>query len=210
MSGDDMSEQIQDQMSAFTDDELSPEECAFLVRRLERDPETRDRVLRYSIIGAALRGELPNPDPDVLRKRVRAELDGVRTPAPSQDSTTVQRRYFRPVVGLGIAASVAVAALAMLYAINSPIGPAGPEAQVAGVPAGVAGQDNPPSYVVPSEAVGPLTLGDSLSPPPIRLTNYLITHGQYAPGIRRTSIHTNVISNEGTTVLLTPPPVQDR
>lgn len=210
MSGDDMSEQIQDQMSAFTDDELSPEECAFLVRRLERDPETRDRVLRYSIIGAALRGELPNPDPDVQRRRVRAELDGVRPMETSRDATTVQRRYFRPAVGLGIAASVAVAALATLYAINSPIGPAGPEAQVAGVPTGVAGQDNPPSYVVPNEAAGPLTLGDSLSPPPIRLTNYLITHGQYAPGIRRTSIHTNVISNEGTTVLVTQPSLQER
>ena len=210
MSGDNMSEQIQDQMSAFTDDELSPEECAFLVRRLERDPGTRDKVLRYSIIGAALRGELPNPDPDVLRRSVRAELDGVRPLESSGDSTKVQRRYFLPAAGLGIAASVALAALATLYAINSPMDPAGPEAQVAGVPTGVVGQGNPPSYVVPSEAAGPLTLGDSLSPPPIRLTNYLITHGQYAPGIRRTSIHTNVISNEGTTVLLTQPPLQER
>lgn len=205
-----MSEQIQDQMSAFTDDELSPEECAFLVRRLERDPGTRDRVLRYSIIGAALRGELPNPDPDVLRRRVRAELDGVRPMEPSGDSTRVRRRFVLPAVGLGIAASVAVAALAMLQAVNSPVGPAGIEAELAGAPAGAAGQGNPPSYVVPSEAAGPLVLGDSLAPPPIRLTNYLITHGQYAPGIRRTAIHTNVISNEGAAVPATPPAVRDR
>ena len=210
MSGSNMSEQIQDQMSAFTDDELSPEECAFLVRRLERDPSTRDRVLRYSIIGAALRGELPNPDPDVLRRRVRAELDGVRPMEPSGDSATVRRRFVLPAVGLGIAASVAVAALAMLNAVNSPLGPAGVEAVVAGAPAGVVELDNAPSYVVPDEAAGPLALGDSLAPPPIRLTNYLITHGQYAPGIRRTAIHTNVISNEGTTVLAAPPPVRER
>ena len=205
-----MSEQIQDQISAFTDDELSAEECAFLVRRLERDPKTRDRVLRYSIIGAALRGELPNPDPDVLRRRVRAELDGVRPADQLPGSPAVPRRYFRPAVGFGIAASVAVAALALLYAVNSPIDSSAPAPQIAGTTSGAAGQVISPSYVVPSDVVGPLTVGDTLSPPPIRLTNYLITHGQYAPGIRRTSIHTHVISNEGTTVQVPPRPAQER
>ena len=204
-----MSEQIQDQISAFTDDELSAEECAFLVRRLERDPKTRDRVLRYSIIGAALRGELPNPDPDVLRRRVRAELDGIRALEQVRESPEDRSRYFRPAVGLGIAASVAVAALAVLNTVNSPLDASDPVPQVAGVSSGFGLQD-PPSYIVPSEAAGFLSVGDPLSPPPIRLTNYLITHGQYAPGIRRTSIHTHVISNEGTTVLVTPPPVQER
>ena len=204
-----MSEQIQDQISAFTDDELSAEECAFLVRRLERDAQTRDRVLRYSIIGASLRGELPNPDPDVLRRRVRAELDGVRSVEQVRESPAVQSRYFRPAVGLGIAASVAVAALALLNTVNSPLDASGPAPQVAGVSSGF-GLEDPPSYIVPGEAAGRLSVGDTLSPPPIRLTNYLITHGQYAPGIRRTSIHTHVISNEGTTVLVTPPAVQER
>ena len=74
-----MSEQIRDQISAFTDDELSAEECAFLVRQLERNPASRQRVLRYSIMGAALRGELLNPDPDILRRRVRAGFAGVRS-----------------------------------------------------------------------------------------------------------------------------------
>lgn len=204
-----MSEQIQDQISAFTDDELSAEECAFLVRRLERDPKTRDRVLRYSIIGAALRGELPNPDPDVLRRRVRAELDGIRALEQVRESPAARSRYFRPAVGLGIAASVAVAALALLNTVNSPLDASDPVSRVAGASSGFGLQD-PPSYIVPSEAAGSLSVGDTLSPPPIRLTNYLITHGQYAPGIRRTSIHTHVISNEGTTVLVTPPPVQER
>lgn len=203
-----MSEQVQDQISAFTDDELSAEECAFLVRRLERDPKTRDRIQRYSIFGAALRGELPNPDPDVLRRRVRAELDGVRAVEQVRESPAVQSRYFRPAVGLGIAASVAVAALALLNTVNSPLDTSDPAPRVAGVSSGF-GPEDPPSYIVPSEAAGPLGVGDTLSSP-IRLTNYLITHGQYAPGIRRTSIHTHVISNEGSAVLVTPLPVQER
>ena len=208
MPGDNMSEQIQDQISAFTDDELSAEECAFLVRRLERDPKTRERVLRYSIIGAALRGELPNPDPGVLLQKVRAELDGVQPAEHAQEASAVQKRYFRTAAGLGIAASVAVAALALLYAINSPIDSSGPVPQVADLSSGV-GPEDLTSYVVPSEAAGSLTVGNT-PPPPIRLTNYLITHGQYAPGIRRTSIHTHVISNEGTTVPATSLPAQER
>ena len=62
-----MTGQIQEQISAFSDDELSPEECEFLVRRLERDSESREKVQSYAVIGAALRGELLGPDPDVLR-----------------------------------------------------------------------------------------------------------------------------------------------
>ena len=197
-----MSDQIQDQISAFIDDELSAEECSFLVRRMERDAKSRDKVLRYSIIGAALRGELPNPDPDVLRERVRAALDGVGSVEQPAETPPRTKRFFRPAIGLGIAASVAVAALALLTVRNSPIDATDAVPQIASTQTGI-GLDEQPSYVVPREAAGPL------SPQPIRLTNYLITHGQYAPGIRRTSIHTNVISNEGTTVLVTPLPVQD-
>ena len=53
-----MSGKIEDQISAFTDDELSAEECEFLVRRLERDPESREKVLRYAAIGSAIRGDM--------------------------------------------------------------------------------------------------------------------------------------------------------
>src|SRR5690606_17966250 len=71
-----MSEQIHEQVSAFIDDDLSAEECAFLVRRFERDPESRSKLVRYSLIGSALRGELLPPDPDMLRRRVNAALNG--------------------------------------------------------------------------------------------------------------------------------------
>ena len=196
-----MSEQIQDQVSAFTDDELSVEECTFLVRRLERDAKSRDKALRYSIIGAALRGELPNPDPDVLRRRVRAALDGVDSVEPVGETPPETRRFFRPAIGLGIAAGVAVAALVLLNVMNSPIDATDSVPRIASTQTGL-GQGEQPSYVVPREVTDPL------SPQPIRLTNYLMTHGRYATGIRRTSIHTNVISNEGTAVLATPPPVQ--
>ena len=41
-----MTEQINDQISAFIDDELSPEESALLVRRFERDARARGQATR--------------------------------------------------------------------------------------------------------------------------------------------------------------------
>ena len=56
-----MTDQINDQISAFIDNELSADESALLVRRFERDPESRTRAMRYTLIGASLRGELLEP-----------------------------------------------------------------------------------------------------------------------------------------------------
>jgi hypothetical protein len=49
--------------------------------------------------------------------------------------------------------------------------------------------DEAPSYVVPQEAPE----GRAVTPP-IRLTNYLMRHGEYASGLSRTSVHSNVVS----------------
>ena len=203
-----MSEQIKDQISAFTDDELSDEECAFLVRRLARDPGTRDRVLRYSIIGDAMRGELPNPDPDVLRQRIREELDGVRSAESAPVMPDESPRLLRPAIGFGIAATVAVAALVTLNTVNTSLDTGGTSEMVAGTRTGAPVGDD--SYIVPQEPAEILATDAPLAPPPIRLTNYLITHGEYARGIRRTSIHTDVISNEGTSLQFTTVPAEER
>src|SRR5690606_13455205 len=111
-----MSEQIHDQVSAFIDDELSAEECAFLVRRFERDPDSRSKLVHYSLIGSALRGELLQPDPDMLRRRIHDAVNGASSAVkPVVASAPPPRavanaRWASPAVGLGLAASVAVAA----------------------------------------------------------------------------------------------------
>ncbi len=192
-----MTGQIQEQISAFTDDELSAEECEFLVRRLERDPESRDKVLSYAFIGAALRGELLGPDPGVLRDRVRQTLDGVslatRTAA---DSPAWVTRMIRPVLGAAIAAGVA--ALGLLALNNT--------AQISpgdGAPALVAQQFTPgeldsqaPSYVVPQDTGIARGAAEQRIQQPILLTNYLVRHGEYAFGIGRRSIDSYVVSGQ--------------
>jgi len=187
-----MSREIEDQISAFADDELSAEECEFLVRRLERDPVKREKMLRYAVIGASIRGDLLDPDPDILRNRLRQTLDGVSlVPAPVSEMPGVGARLLRPVLGTGIAAAAAVLGLLAIYR------PAEVNVEEA-VPA-MAAQQEPvdvaaPSYVVPQDATVNLAVSDASIQPPARLTNYLVRHGEYAIGIGRTSIHSNVVS----------------
>ena len=76
-----MTEEINDQISAFVDDELSEHECAFLVRRFDHDPNVRGKALRYTMIGSALRSELLQPDPAVLRRRIAGAIDGAPLPS---------------------------------------------------------------------------------------------------------------------------------
>ena len=195
-----MSEQFQEHVSAFMDDELSAEECAFLVRRLERDPEFRDRALRYSVIGAAVRGELLNPDPDLLRRRVREALDGIPFTGHERTATVASTHLVRPAAGFGIAAAVALAALLVLSMVNRPIDPGDPSRLVAGNGGGPVPEE-PVGNIVPDEPVSTFVSGSPMSVSPIRLTNYLITHGEYASGFGRTSIHADVIRNSGPRML---------
>jgi sigma-E factor negative regulatory protein RseA len=180
-----MTEQISDQISAFIDNELSAEESALLVRRFERDTDARARAMRYTLIGASLRGELLEPHPSVLRQRVAAVLSGA---APSSAKTRQgwAERFGRPLLGVGIAATVAVVAIGALRSMN--------EVSIApglspGV--GVTTLQARDAYVVPLDTAEPSRVGAS-----IRLTNYLMHHGQYASGLTRTSVNSNVVGAE--------------
>ncbi len=193
-----MTEQINDQISAFIDDELSAEESALLVRRFERDPNARGQALRYSMIGAALRGELLEPHPSVLQRRIAAALSGVAPPPVPRQAPRWSMRVARPLAGLGIAAAVAVAAIGTLRYVNQGgVAPAVTGEVTAPLLARDAGLA--PAYVVPQDAApaGPVT-------PPIRLTNYLIHHSEYASRLGRTSVNSNVVG-AGVELVAAPP-----
>ncbi|MEO8464858.1 MAG: sigma-E factor negative regulatory protein [Gammaproteobacteria bacterium] len=193
-----MTEQINDQISAFIDDELSAEESALLVRRFEREPNVRARALRYTMIGAALRGELLQPHSSMLRRRITAALDGAVTTTERLAAPRGSARYARPLLGLGIAAAVAVAAIGTLRLVNE--AGVAPNGAIGGT---VLARDQvvAPSYVVPQDATpaGPVTS-------PIRLTNYLIHHSEYASGLGRASVSSNVV---GATVEPMPTQAED-
>jgi len=197
-----MTEQIQEQVSAFADDELSAQECEFLVRRMERDPAFRQKALSYVTIGAALRGDMLNPDPDILRRRVQTELGGVPAPTRAEHPRPVlPSRFARPAIGFGVAAAVAAVALLALGSLTQPTTPSRSSGLLAGDVSTVPVAERS-SYVVPQ----PVSVSDQPTHQPlavpIRLTNYLVTHGEYVPGLGRTSIHTNVVGNQGTFVVV--------
>ncbi len=187
------------QISAFADGELARDESEFLVRRLSRDADARRKTVRYAAIGAALRGELIGPDPDVLRRRISAALEGVHVPehapmapmAPKAEPSPL-RRLLRPAAGVGIAASVAIAAL---LAVNpgpsvDSVADAPPVAVVETVPAVVPVQTEMlPSFVVPVSAT---------SQSSIRFTDYLVHHNRFAPAMRRVSINSSIAGEQHT------------
>ena len=179
------------QISAFVDDELSADECEFLVRRLTRDAAARGQLLRYETIGAAMRAELLGPDPDILRRRIGAALEGVHLPRQSEPSIApTTRRYLRPVLGAAIAASVAVVAVLVLR-----VGPGGEDAVEAEIatsapsssPAVSVSSDLPRNFVVPASASGSYSL---------TMTDYIVQHSQFTPAIRRQSINSSVAGEQ--------------
>jgi negative regulator of sigma E activity len=194
-----MTEQTNDQISAFADDELSPEECEFLVRRLERDPESREKALRYSVIGASLRGEILAPHPDVLRERLSQTFDGVSLVARVPTSApTWASKLLRPVAGAAIAVGVAAAALLVLNN-SGQLDSTDSNAPLIAQQTAIGEVNNTiPSYIVPQNPENRLGVPERMIQSPIRLTNYLVRHGEYAFGIGRTSIHSSVVSGQDT------------
>lgn len=182
-----MTDQINDQISAFIDNELSADESALLVRRFERDAEARARAMRYTLIGASLRGELLEPHPSVLRQRVAAALSGGAVPSLPRPRERWTERFARPLLGVGIAATVAVVAIGALRSLNEASFAPGNTPVIAETPLDTRGSAVAPSYVVPEGTDQSRTLA------PIRLTNYLMRHGEFASGLTRTSVSSNVV-----------------
>lgn len=182
-----MTDQINDQISAFIDNELSADESALLVRRFERDGDARARAMRYTLIGASLRGELLEPHPSVLRQRIASALSGTTALAVPKARDRWTDRWARPMLGVGIAATVAVVAIGTLRSLNeASIAPI-PATAVGAFPLQVSDSIRAPSYVVPRDT--DLSRTDA----PIRLTNYLMHHGEFASGLTRTSVNSNVL-----------------
>ena len=186
-----MTDEINEQISAFFDDELSAEESAFLVRRLESDPEARKQFSRYATIGSALRGELIDVDAAVLRGRIQASLSGA-APAwsPIRPSTPAAKGMSKWAAGFGLAAVVAFAALVGLRNINQALSDS-PSAADSGAASSIDGLEA--SYVVPPD-VPEDRIVTPAGDPPVRLTNYLMQHGSFASILTRTSVHSNVVT----------------
>jgi sigma-E factor negative regulatory protein RseA len=117
------------QISAMFDGELPAAECELLARRLTRDEALRTQWSRYSLIGAALRGERGVALHDRVAVRVQSVVakeatygegnpaDVARPAAAASHSTGARRgwsRFAYPLAGASIAAGVAAVSILWL------------------------------------------------------------------------------------------------
>jgi sigma-E factor negative regulatory protein RseA len=174
-----MTANAHEQLSALLDGELPEAEVAMVVRRVARDDALRAAALRYSLIGDALRDELPAGRPANLVARVRAGLDAA--PAPMAEPAARDSRVARLVAGFAVAASVAVVALVAL-----------PGRQ----------QETAPPALTATEMVSPVPAQGLMIPPvytraagggPDRLTRYYVNHTEYAPPMSGRGALTRII-----------------
>ncbi len=160
---------LEDQISAFVDDELPEQECELLVRRLMRDDGLRATLGRYALIGELMRGGYRR-GADLGRKVSEAVAgEDVHRGSPAGWGS----RLVRPLAGVAVAASVAVLAILSLMPAEAPDQ--------------IAGNTLEPAVVVPP--------APTLRPvqPPARLTNYWVTHSDYT---RTLSQLTDIVAAE--------------
>ncbi|HXV40384.1 MAG TPA: RseA family anti-sigma factor [Steroidobacteraceae bacterium] len=195
-----MTERIKEQLSAFLDGELPEPESALLLKRLERDDELRGALSRYSLIGAVLRSDGDVPAARQVAARVSAAI--AREPAPGGIGIRWHRRraLARSAAGLGIAASVATAAIMLAPSLGT---------QVASEPAAVVAAQQAEAPVLPVAEIEtpapdagvtyttPPAADAAGGLPPAELANYLVAHYGYASPLVRRSVVAGLIAEPG-------------
>ncbi len=106
-----MNDAIKAQISAFVDGELPQNEAELLLRRLCQDVELRSQAAEYLAMGRAMRGERAIAGMSMLRERVSAAIDDKELQEVFDDAEAAAPRFIRPLAGVAIAATVALAAL---------------------------------------------------------------------------------------------------
>ena len=187
-----MTDPVNEQLSACLDGELPPAELDLLLKRLERNPELRESLGRYTVIGEALRHARPAVASRSFADKVMAAVE--QEPAAARRSARMSPRLIRslrPVAGIGVAATVA--ALAIFSVQRAGVAP-GPIAanEPAAVSTSVVAQNDgeAASYIVPTST------SQSAFVPATRLTNYVVAHSEYSSPLARRSVLTGVLSED--------------
>jgi len=113
-----MNDAIKMQISAFVDGELPQNEAELLLRRLCQDGDLRQQAAEYLAMGRVMRGESSLAGLQKLRDRVSAALDDTALQEEFAIADAPRPRYMRPLAGVAIAATVALAALVGLQQMS--------------------------------------------------------------------------------------------
>jgi negative regulator of sigma E activity len=193
-----MNEELDSQLSAMFDDELVPEECELLARRLSRDEQLKSRWGRYAVIGAAIRSERGMSLNPPLAGRVSAVIltePALSGSAAVQGGRRGSTRWWQPVAGAAMAAGVAAVSILWLRT-QGPLSGAtlsaqqiSPTAVLTGAGASAAGA--PASYVVPrSPALRAVAV------PSTTLANYVVAHSMVSSPVARRNLLSSLMTSE--------------
>ncbi|TLY54639.1 MAG: hypothetical protein E6K51_10980, partial [Gammaproteobacteria bacterium] len=179
-----MNEELDSQLSAMFDDELAPEQCELLARRLSRDEQLKSRWGRYAVIGAAIRSERGVSLNPPLAGRVSAVIltePALSGSAAAQGVRRAALRWWQPIAGAAMAAGVAVVSVLWLRA-QGPLPGATLSAQrTAQTDAIAPGQGV--SYVVPRAPAARAVLVPSTT-----LANYVVAHSMVSSPVARRNL----------------------
>lgn len=198
-----MNEELDSQLSAMFDNELPAAECELMARRLSRDEELKARWGRYAAIGATIRAE--------GGARLNADLARRVSTAISTEPVSVEEpvrqppkagpfRWWAPVASVGLAASVAAAAI-LWVRYESP-----QDGQIVAQGSSSGGQgirstaqplavSNPQSgsgfsYVVPK------TVARRSIVPSTQLANYVVAHSEFSSPVNRRNLLSALMASE--------------
>jgi sigma-E factor negative regulatory protein RseA len=177
-----MTDALNEQLSACLDGELPPAELDLLLKRLERDPELRQTLGRYTAVGEAMRQPRPAIASSSFAEKVMAAVD--QEPAVARRRVRIPPvllRSLRPVAGIGVAATVAAIAIFSVQQAGVAPGPVASN-QASSAPAA--------SYIVPTNTT------QSAFVPATRLTNYVVAHSEYSSPLARRSMLTGVLAED--------------
>jgi negative regulator of sigma E activity len=182
-----MNDAIKTQISAFVDGELPENEAELLLRRMSQDRELRQQAAEYLALGRALRGEKTFPGMASLRDRIATALDAEALPEPVPVEQAREFTYLKPLAGVAIAATVALAAIFGLQ-------------RVAGI-----------DETVPSQAVADVENPGYTVPVPTedKLREYYLRHAASSAYVGADSINARLVTLEladGVVVELQPEP----
>jgi sigma-E factor negative regulatory protein RseA len=201
MSGTEMTDSVKEQLSACLDGELPEGELDLLLKRLARDPQLRQAMGSYALVGEVLRAERPVTASAGFAARISAALAAepqtatpVATPIDRDRSTPrfspAVMQWLKPAAGLAIAAGVAAIAV---FSVQ-PDAPQ-PE-QVAANPSsvvtssGLTTQADQSSYTVPTNTTSTAFI------PATRLTNYVVAHSEYSSPLGLRAVVSGVLSDD--------------
>ena len=171
-----MNDAIRMQISAFVDGELPDAEADLLLRRMSQDANLRKQAAEFLEIGRAMRGELGVPGVERLQERIGAALDDRPLVDDEVSQTSTAGRSIRPLLGVAVAASVALIAIFGLQLRPGVDGPTSVDGDNA-----VAESAEGSSYTVPQ-------------PVDDQLRQYVLSHGASSSELGANGMNTRLVS----------------